>query len=51
MDPNTEPIEPAEEEMNSSGGEEQEEDWIHVTPVRFKRNCIRPKYLKDYVDL
>lgn len=33
-----------------SEGEELEEDRIHVTPLRAKRNRTRPKYLRDYVD-
>jgi len=50
MDPNTEPIKPTEEEMNSSGEKDQEEEWIHVTPVQAKRNRTRPKNIKGYVD-
>jgi len=46
MDHNIDPI----ELDDPSEGEELEEDGIHVTPVRAKRNRTRPKYLKDYVD-
>jgi hypothetical protein len=32
------------------GLSEEEEELIHVTPIRAKRNKTRPKYLKDYVE-